>query len=202
MKLAIAFFMVFGWSFAQAKTAPTKVSINTKESQINWAGEKIIPGKGHKGTVKIKDGHITLTKGLLSGGEFTIDMDSIDSTDLSGSMEKKLVGHLKSPDFFDVKSHPTATFKVLKVAPKGKDSFDITGELTLRGKTHKEIFNVKVTRSGKTMAATGKLNFDRKKYNVKYNSEADFLSKAISVPKDRVIKDTISLDLSLKTLSM
>lgn len=205
MKLAIAFFMIFGWNVAQAKKATmasTKVSIDTASSKINWAGEKIIPGKGHKGTIKIQAGHITMNRGALAGGEFTINMDSIDSTDLSGSMEGKLVGHLKSPDFFDVKNHPTATFKVTKVSKQGKDLFKVTGDLTLRGTTDSETFTVKITKTGKNMIATGKLSLNRKKYKVQYNSEADFLSKAISIPKDKVIKDTVSLDLSLKTVSM
>ena len=82
---------------------------------------------------------------------------------------------------------------------KGKGKYSVTGDLTIRGVTRPETFSLSIKPDGKMMVATGKISFNRKKYKVQYNSEADFLSKAISIPKDKVIKDTISLDLSLKT---
>ena len=50
-----------------------------------------------------------MTDGVLTGGSFVVDMNSITTTDLEGGSADKLEGHLKSDDFFGVQSHPKAT---------------------------------------------------------------------------------------------
>lgn len=40
--------------------------------------------------------------------------------------------HLKSPDFLDVETHPTITFRSTEVVPAG-DRWQVPGELTIRG---------------------------------------------------------------------
>lgn len=58
----------------------------------------------------------------------TIKADSIDS----GNGQRD--GHLKSPDFFNVKQFPEITFKSTGVKKAG-DGFELTGDLTLLGQT-------------------------------------------------------------------
>jgi polyisoprenoid-binding protein YceI len=56
----------------------------------------------------------------------------------------KLTAHLKSPDFFDAKAHPTAKFVSTSIkAGAAKDSYTITGDLTLLGKTNPVTFEAK-----------------------------------------------------------
>lgn len=43
--------------------------------------------------------------------------------------------HLKKPDFFNSKEQPTITFKSTGVKKTGENTFDLTGEITLLGKT-------------------------------------------------------------------
>jgi len=43
--------------------------------------------------------------------------------------------HLRSPDFFDAAKNPEITFKSASVKPKGKDLFEVTGDLTMHGVT-------------------------------------------------------------------
>lgn len=43
--------------------------------------------------------------------------------------------HLKSPDFFDVATFPTMTFKSTAIKANGKDKYKLTGDLTLHGVT-------------------------------------------------------------------
>jgi polyisoprenoid-binding protein YceI len=64
-----------------------------------------------------------------SSVEFTIQAKSIDT----GSERRD--NHLRSADFFDVEKFPTITFKSTSVTPKSKDSFDVTGDLTMHGVT-------------------------------------------------------------------
>ncbi len=67
----------------------------------------------------------------LSGSslEVTIDTESITTNAPDRD------AHLKSADFFDVANHPTATFVSTAFTKTGADSFDIEGNLTIRGIT-------------------------------------------------------------------
>ena len=60
--------------------------------------------------------------------EATVEMGSVDTGD-AGRDE-----HLRSPDFFDVESHPTMTFRSTGVRAEG-DGYVLSGELTIRGVT-------------------------------------------------------------------
>ena len=59
-----------------------------------------------------------IREGRPVGGEFTLDMDSIENLDLQDSeMRQILIRHLKSDDFFDVGRFPTAEFRFSKITP-------------------------------------------------------------------------------------
>lgn len=77
------------------------------------------------------DGHIWLdrAKPADSRVDVTIQAASIDT----GTENRDK--HLRSADFFDVEKYPTITFKSTKVAPKGKDLYEVTGDLTIHGVT-------------------------------------------------------------------
>ena len=62
-----------------------------------------------------------------SSVEFTIKAVSIDTD--NDYRDKDLRG----ANFFDVETHPEISFKSTKVAPSGKDRYDVTGLLTMRG---------------------------------------------------------------------
>ncbi len=62
-----------------------------------------------------------------SSVEFTVEAASID-TDVEDRDK-----HLRSADFFDVENHPRVTFRSERVRAAGKDRYDVTGTLSLRG---------------------------------------------------------------------
>lgn len=72
--------------------------------------------------------------------DLTVDVSSLDTND------PKRDGHLKGPDFFNVKQFPKATFKSKAVKKVGEDLYEVKGDMTLHGVT-KEI-TVKVTKTG------------------------------------------------------
>jgi len=80
-------------------------------------------------TFKDLDGKVVVnadpTKSTL---ELNIKTASIDTKNA------KRDGHLQSPDFFNASQFPAITFKSTKVAKSG-DGYDVTGDLTIRGKT-------------------------------------------------------------------
>jgi polyisoprenoid-binding protein YceI len=65
-----------------------------------------------------------------SSVQFTIKAASVDTDN-----EKRDADLKGGEGFFEVEKYPTITFKSTKVAPKGKDAFDVTGEFTMHGVT-------------------------------------------------------------------
>jgi polyisoprenoid-binding protein YceI len=60
---------------------------------------------------------------------FSADIDSITT----GNDQRD--GHLKSADFFDAENHPQLTFVSTSVKKTGDDTYDVAGDLTIRGTT-------------------------------------------------------------------
>jgi polyisoprenoid-binding protein YceI len=65
---------------------------------------------------------------------------TIQSKSITTNQERR-DGHLRSGDFFAVDSFPTLTFKSTKIVKGEGDKFQITGDLTMRGKTRPVTLN-------------------------------------------------------------
>ena len=124
----------------------------------------------HTGTVNLKSGDLVFDNGILKGGEFVVDMTSINCTDLEGEYKQKLEGHLKSDDFFSVASHETSKLVFTDIKASGKNSYEVTGDLTIKGITKPVTFDVSVYGS----KATATLKIDRAQYDVRYGSGSFF----------------------------
>jgi polyisoprenoid-binding protein YceI len=174
-----------------AALAPVNYKVDTKTSVIVWTGYKVT-GQ-HTGTVKIKNGTVQFTDGLLTGGSFEIDMTTLANTDLEGEYAPKLINHLKSDDFFGVAKFPTAKYAISQVtALDAKGNYEVTGNLTLKGITQEVKFNANATESNGKVAATGKITVDRSKFNVKYGSGTFYEDLG-----DKAISDNFDLQVSL-----
>jgi polyisoprenoid-binding protein YceI len=165
----------------------TEKTINTTDSTINWIGEKVT-GK-HEGTIKLKSGTLIFDGDNLKGGNFVVDMTSLIVTDLSGGGKTKLEGHLKSDDFFGVANHETAKLSITSVSQNDKNTYDIEGDLTIKGKTNSIEFNMTIDGN----SAIAKLKVDRTKYGIRYGS-ASFFNDL----KDKAIYDEFDLNVNLK----
>ena len=66
---------------------------------------------------------------------------TVDTTTITTNNEKR-DAHLESPDFFDVASHPTITFKSRRAEAAGKGRFKLIGDLTMRGTTKEVVLDV------------------------------------------------------------
>lgn len=163
-----------------------KKKVDIKESTIKWEGEKLTGS--HEGTIDLKDGYFLMEDGELVGGEFTADMTSINVTDLEGDSKEKLMGHLRSDDFFGVDTYETAKFVINTVAKKG-DVYGISGDLTIKGKTNPIAFDLNM--EGNT--ATTNLTIDRTKYDIRYGSNSFFDNLG-----DKTIYDEFDLAINLK----
>tara|TARA_R110002020_G_scaffold445961_1_gene658051 strand:- start:135310 stop:135888 length:579 start_codon:yes stop_codon:yes gene_type:complete len=166
---SLLFAIVFG-SVATASTPVDgeKKEVKIPESTVTWKGYKVTGS--HTGTIDLKEGSLEFEGDKLIGGEFVVDMTSLVSTDLEGDSKGKLEGHLKSDDFFGVESNPTSKLVFTSVKATGKNSYEVKGDLTIKGKTNPVTFDVSVYGS----KATATLKVDRSKFDVKYGSGSFF----------------------------
>ena len=161
--------------------------VNTEKSSINWLGKKI--GGQHEGIIKIKSGTLELKNDQIVSGNFTVDMTSITNTDIKNEVyNKKLVGHLKSDDFFGVEKFPTASLNITKATKFSNGKTSVTGELTIKGKTESITFDLIKSEN----SYTSKIEIDRSKYDVKYGSTSFFDSLG-----DKAIDDIFILNIVL-----
>ncbi|HEY0978128.1 MAG TPA: YceI family protein [Flavobacteriales bacterium] len=167
------------------------VTIDPAASKVSWTGKKMT-GE-HTGGIHIKNGTLTWSTQGLMAASVTIDMTTITCSDLEGGAATKLVNHLKSPDFFNVEAHPTATFISTKVQPidgaaPGRPNYRVTGDLTIKGITHPITFDVLSIFDGQRVIASANLTFDRSKYDVRFGSASFFESIG-----DKAISDDVQL---------
>lgn len=195
----LALSLIASISFADNKAAtkmtkPALTKLNTT-GDLKWTGFGV--GKSHTGTVTLKSGTIEMKGSELVGGVFVLDMTTLKTAD-----SPKLEGHLRSADFFDVDKFTEGAFKITKVeaikgAKAGTPTHKITGDLTIKGKTHEEMLLATVNQQEKAYTATAETEIkDRTQYDIVYNS-AKF--KTASALGDKLIQDNIKIQLNIKT---
>ena len=166
------------------------VRVNTENSTVKWKGSKI--SSSHEGTVNILKGNLNIDHGTLVGGQFSIDMQTLATTDMSEEYNKKLDGHLKDEDFFNVSEFPTASITIINAVRGSGNSYKIIANLTIKGITHPISFAADVNVNGKNFLATAKIKIDRTKWDIKYNSGNYFKDLG-----DKLILDEIEFDIFL-----
>lgn len=150
--------------FAFASMDKIAYTVDSSKSSIKWTGYHLAKSYDHNGNVSIKSGSLQVENGKITGGAVIIDMTSISNNDLEGKKNIKLVGHLKSDDFFGVEKHPEAKLSITKL-----DGNKAAGEITIKGITEDisfDLTNVKITDN--MVSASVSLSIDRTKHKVMY----------------------------------
>lgn len=183
-------------------------NVNPGQSKLEWVATKV--SGYHVGSVPVKSGQLVVNSGELVGGNFVIDMKNIAVTGPEGSdtaSNNKLLGHLQSPDFFEVNTHPEAKFEVTGVKafsgtvsdttdPRQEEiseykvanpTHTISGNLTIKGVTKNIEFPAKVTITESAVDAIAKFNIDRQQWNITYPGKPDDL-----------IRDQIHMGINIK----
>lgn len=177
---------------------PVTYTVLPTKSEIVWRGHKEV-GDSHFGTVKIATGSVTVAGNELTNLEIVIDMTSIANTDVKdASYNKKLVDHLASADFFKTDEFKTAEFKMdtSKKSKIEKGAASVAGKLTIRGKTQDFSFKLGGIKTSPSQAeATGKIQFDRTQFDVKYNSSS--FPDLFKVAKDKIIKNEVDIEFKI-----
>ena len=165
-------------------------TIDPNQSIIVWTGREVTTSK-HFGNIYFASGQFEVKSGLISSGEFVVDMTTIDNQDLPEERRARLEAHLKSDDFFSVESHPTALLSILSSESLADGKWLVSGELTIKTFTHPVEFEMLNSNDG----WKANLVFDRSKYEVKFRSGTFFENLG-----DKLIYDDIELAINLKTL--
>ena len=171
-------------------------NVDIINSTINWKGTK--PGGDfHEGVVSLKEGSLTVENGLLTSGEFVIDMNSIKNTDIKDAGKSAyLVKHLASADFFEVEKYPTAKFVITSSEMK-ENKLQVTGNLTMKDVTKSITIPATISEvDGVTTFKSDAFNINRADFNVKYKSKSFFSLKEL---KDKVIDDLMGMSFEVKT---
>jgi len=150
--------------------------------QIKWA---IDPAHSKAG-FRVKHLMISNVDGVFTtfSGEVLTEGEDFSSASISFKMDASSVdtgmsdrdSHLKSPDFFDAEKYPELTFANGKLRDLGDDTYELTGDLTMKGITHPVTLTAEF---GGTMkdpwgnlkagfTVTGKLN--RKNWGLNWNA--------------------------------
>lgn len=169
-------------------------NVVTAETSIDWVGAK--PAGKHTGTLSVSAGSVVVDGGKLISGEFTLDMNSINVTDLQGDDKMYLEGHLKgtakpedADHFFNVTKFPTGTFVL-----KAFDGTTVSGDLTIKGTTKPVSFPAKVTVSDSEVSLVSEtFTINRVDFGVNYGSKSIFDNL-----KDKFINDEIELVVKAK----
>lgn len=184
---AIAFILFGVVSFTYAQS----FVVNKDQSTVKWNGKKV--GGEHYGTIKFVGGTLQVSNGQVNTGVFEMDMSSIVCEDITNpGTNQKLVGHLKSDDFFSVETHPTSRMTITGVKKTSGNEYEFTGNLTIKGITNPITFKATSEVSGSTLKASGVMVVDRAKYDIKFRSGSFFQNLG-----DNLIYDDFTLDFSL-----
>lgn len=161
--------------------------IDTKESSVKWVASKVT-GSTHEGTVTLSEGGLQIANGVIAGGKFTIDMTSINVTDLDGGMKGKLEGHLNSDDFFATEKFKTANLTIISA-----DANTVKASITIKGITQEISFPVELKIADGSVTATAAIEIDRSKFDVRYGSDSFFDNLG-----NKAINNIIKFNVTLK----
>jgi len=173
----------------QAPLGPTEWRIDSNHSQANFSVRHMLVS-----TVRGQMGKITGTIEYDGKDVKTIKADvTVDVTAISTGTEGR-DRDLKSPNFFDVATYPTLTFKSKRVEPGAAGHLKLIGDLTMHGVTKEVTLDVDYTQPvktqrGITMGANATTKVIRQDYGLKY---------AAMIEAGPVVSDEVSISIDLE----
>ncbi|MGO9196300.1 MAG: YceI family protein [Acidimicrobiales bacterium] len=147
-----------------------------------------------RGSFKTFDGslHLDATDPAKSSVNVTIDVASVD-TGVDQRDE-----HLRNNDFFDAPTFPQITFAGTKIEPTGVNSFDVTGDLTIRGVTKPVTLEIEFTGAAKDPYGNERIGFEgttvlnRSDFGVSFN--------AVLEAGGVMVSDKITIELDIEAV--
>jgi polyisoprenoid-binding protein YceI len=100
------------------------------------------------------------SKPTAGSAQFSVDVGSYDLGD------KEYNDQVAGKDWFDAKTYPTATFVSSAIAPAGGNKYNVTGKLTIKGKSQTVVVPVTVTQQGAAQVFDGAVPIKRSAFDV------------------------------------
>jgi polyisoprenoid-binding protein YceI len=149
----------------------TKWNFDLAHSSVNFHVRHMMIAKVH--------GQFTKWGGSLELDEADLTKSKIDVSIETGSVDtkdEKRDGHLRSADFFDAEQFPAMTFKSTAIKRVSDETYEVTGDLSLRGTTKPVTLEVEFNGKGKDpwggtragFSAKGTIN--RKEFGLNWNA--------------------------------
>lgn len=165
--------------------------LDTAASALYWIGTK--PTGEHRGSFRFTEGQLFAKDSTLTGGQFTIDINSLRDTDLEAQpdMRTKLEEELRGENFFDAARFPVASFEITGITPYQPNETDkgvllkdathmIKGNLTMKSVTKNITFPAKVVLQNGKVKATANFNIDRTLWGMTYRADKSLQDKLIN----------------------
>lgn len=152
-------------------TDPSAIRLTPENTKIEWVGTKN-EGK-HTGGFRKFAGTVELKGDDPAAAHVAVEID----TDSLTSDTPNLTTHLKSPDFFDARKFPKATFvattfvaTALKPGGVGLrvESYTVTGDLMLHGVTKSITFPATITTAPDSVSVAAEFTINRQDFGMTY----------------------------------
>jgi polyisoprenoid-binding protein YceI len=143
---------------------------------IDAAHSSIVATAKHMMVAKTR-GHFGSFSGTIHIGETPEDSSvevTIDAATIDTGVEMR-DNHLRSPDFLHVEEFPTISFRSTGIEVTGDDTFDLHGDLTIRGITRPVVLNVEYQgmvadpRSHRRAGFSARGEIDREEFGMTWN---------------------------------
>ncbi|MFW6080148.1 MAG: YceI family protein [Gemmatimonadota bacterium] len=178
---------------ARATPGVDMLCVDTERSLVGWRGTEAV-GSGHAGIVRLADGHLVLRDSAVVGGEFTVDMRTIEVTDIPPhevEARRLLRSHLMHEEFFAVDRFPSAGFVLTDIAGGEHGAYTVSGNLAVRDSVHNVTFEATAPVVGpRELWATARFSIDRQLWGVSFDG-------ATSTLRDAIVDDDIQLELTV-----
>jgi polyisoprenoid-binding protein YceI len=170
------------------QVAGSAIPIDINASKVRFVGYGV--GKDHPGNFKVSEGSFLIADNEVKGGDFTIDINSLEVEEQGDIFQNKLKPHLLGEDFFDAAKHGQAHFQVTGVQPyvaSAQDSsvveganYTVSGNLKFKDVTKNISFPANISVSNNAVTAKANFNIDRTLWNIRYGNDKSLGDKFIS----------------------
>ena len=142
MKRLIALFTI---AAAAASLSAETYTIDPVHSSVGFSLRHLVSKFSSSFTKVTGTVNYDAAKPEASSVEATIEIASV------ATANEKRDNHIKSPDFFDAAKYPTASFKSKSFKKTGADTFDVTGDLTIKDVTKEVVLKTTLVGTGPGM---------------------------------------------------
>lgn len=146
------------------------IALNAQNTTIEFEGSKVTGS--HTGGFNTLEGTLTLAQPVdKSTLNLVIQTDSIHSDN------GQLTEHLRSDDFFDVATYPTATFDLISIgnAVGADGTRQVTGTLTMKGETREIGFPATIETTDTAVNVDAEFAINRRDWGIVYDGKQDDL---------------------------